>query len=79
MDWCNNCCFITNLSLSPLLDRILAARSMFHYIYFEHIYLEFKSIVDVLSKKYIYIPEAILHVKDNQGDALMPTVVLNFF
>jgi len=57
ISWCNNQCIISNLTLPPILDRVLEARSRFQNISFEHVYREFNSKADALLKKALLLEE----------------------
>jgi hypothetical protein len=74
MDWCNNKCTISNISLSPLLDRIVDVRVHFQSLSFEHVYREFNMKAHELSKEDLLLEEGTLVTQEFTENSSFPAV-----
>jgi ribonuclease HI len=79
VDWFNGKCQINNLVLSPLLDKIREVGSLFGILFVEHLYREFNTMVDGLSKDFVAQQEGLLLSHEFNGEESFPVISQNLF
>lgn len=60
VDWANNQGRIDNLMLEPIMNQFLEVKGKFEEIFFSHVYREFNTIADKLSKEALILQEGLL-------------------
>ena len=70
IDWENGKCRPTHLALGPIVPRVLEVKLQFEFISFSHIYREFNSKADTLSKDALSLQEGTLLAQEFRADLL---------
>lgn len=71
MVWANGKCQLSNLNLGPILLRVLEVKQHFDFISFTHIYREFNTKADSLSKDALSLQEGSLLLQEFKGHDLL--------
>jgi hypothetical protein len=68
MDWEIGLCQISNLNIGPIMHIVLELSNIFYFISFKHIYREFNTKVDLLSKDALSLQKGILEAQEFRGE-----------
>jgi ribonuclease HI len=71
VNWANNQCRMDNLLLVPLMNQFLEVKEKFEDISFSHVFREFNSIADQLSKEALLLQEGLLYEQEFRGGTLI--------